>query len=182
MKQFIKISLIAAVIFCNPFTTSAQYEKEETPGGVFVNASVGMSFKTEIVYEFELGAKPEGMNLYISVPGMVYVAKTANDKRPHFYYGIRATYLFKLSDLAALGPMGSYLRHITGEAGRDQSNDWDAGIRFYKFVSNPGAKSAAWSVTARYLHTMSNVYNTKGERFFEPGNRYIISVGIHGLF
>lgn len=181
MKQFIKFTTIIAVMICYSFNALAQYGQSD-PAGVFVHASAGMSFKTEMVYELEVGIKAEQTRLFISIPGSVYNAKTANDRRSHFYYGIRLNYLIYTGEFAAISPLASYLRHQTGEAGKNQNNDWDAGIRFYKFSTNPGARSAAWTVTARYLHTKSNVYEDKGTSTFEPGNRFIVSIGIHGLF
>lgn len=186
MKQFISVKFLMIVFAILTFsvTAQAQYGQygEDDRAGIFINASFGMAMKAEKVFEMEAGIKSEHTKLFFSIPAMIYTARDEKDRRTHFYYGIRVNYLFYMSELTAISPMASYLRHITGEEGRNSSNDFDAGIRFYRFAANPGARSAAWTVTAKYLHTKANVYEPKGLVDFVPANRFVISVGIHGLF
>jgi hypothetical protein len=141
--KFIALTMILTMI---TFFTNAQRQERYSYGqeadngiGVYIHAAVGVSPKFERAYELEIGAKGIDSRFFVCAVGKVYDANTDNDQRSHFYYGLRLNYVIYMSDLTAIGPMATYLRHSTGEAGRNMSNDWEAGLRFYRFSANPGA-------------------------------------------
>lgn len=184
--KFIALTMILTMI---TFFTNAQRQERYSYGqeadngiGVYIHAAVGVSPKFERAYELEIGAKGIDSRFFVCAVGKVYDANTDNDQRSHFYYGLRLNYVIYMSDLTAIGPMATYLRHSTGEAGRNMSNDWEAGLRFYRFSANPGASSAAWTVTFQYLSTQENIFDKGGASTLAPTNKFFLSLGIHGLF
>ena len=149
---------------------------------VYIHASVGMSNKTEFIYELETGFKGTESPLFISAVGMIFNAKTSNEQWSHGYLGLRANGLIYTSELTAISPLATLYQHWTGEGGKMKSVDYDAGLRFYRFSANPGMTSAAWTITARYIHSQELIFDKMAAPTFIPINRFIISVGIHGLF
>jgi len=180
-----KLITITALLFM-AFTVTAQDNHDKA--SLFFHGSAGYAPKTKGVYELELGIKSPDGKLFFSVPGMVYIGNTrvngiAEDCKTHMYYGFRINYILYTGKFAAVGPIATYFRHTTGREGSLHSNDFDAGLRFYKFAKNPILASAAWTITAKYLSTQTNVYNGKitGVSTLVPANRFVISIGIHGL-
>lgn len=149
---------------------------------VYLHASVGVSNKIEYTYELELGVKGTESKFFLSGVGMIHNAKTNNEQWTHGYIGARANGMIYTSELMALSPIATIYQHWTGEQGKMKSIDYDAGLRFYKFSANPGMTSAAWTITARYLHSQELIFDKMADPVFTPINRFIISVGIHGLF
>lgn len=181
MKKIIFSAIIFILILS--FNSYGQYlDQDAKYTSAYIHASAGTTKNYEWVFELETGVKAKNIPVFVSIPAMVYTAKTANNGNLHIYYGIRANYLINTSKRTAVGPIVTYFRHVSGEPGqRLQSNDWDAGARFYLFVREPGMTSVAWTLTAKYLHTQENNYLKEGSKF-QPVNKFIVSVGLHGLF
>jgi len=129
-----------------------------------------------------LGIKGPISKLFFSIPSGIYNARTNDDARSHVYFGVRANYLFYASELIAIGPIVSYLKHHTSEEFINHSNDFDLGVRFYQFSTNPTLTAAAWTVTGRYISTKGNTFNKLGVATLVPVNKFVISLGVHGLF
>jgi len=171
-------ALVTLVIGLLLFNSSTAQDNQS----LYFHASVGLTQKIERVYELELGIKGPDTKLFFSVPAGIYTARLSNDERSHVYYGIRANYLVYLSEMTAIGPIASYLRHNTAEGLKMNSNDYDIGVRFYRFSLNQALTAAAWTITARYISTKANNYDKFGNTELTHVNKFVLSVGIHGLF
>lgn len=180
MKKYIIAGLLALLFSAPAFSQYADMDEKYT--SLYFHGSAGTTPDYEWTFEVEFGIKSKKFPVFFSIPGMVYNAKTPNNGSLHIYYGLRANYLINTSKRTAVGPIVTYFRHVSGESGQKlYSNDWDAGARFYLFSRNPGMVSAAWTLTARYLHTQETVHYIK-ESPYQPVNKIIVSIGIHGLF
>jgi hypothetical protein len=179
MKKSI-FTLIFLSVTSSGFSQGVTQEGKYT--SLYFHGSAGATPNYEWVFELEFGVKAEKIPVFFSVPAMVYNAKTQNNGSLHIYYGIRGNYLINTSKRTAVGPIVTYFRHVSGESRQKlYSNDWDAGARFYLFTRNPGMVSAAWTVTAKYLHTQETKHYEKESPYYAV-NKFIISIGIHGLF
>jgi len=177
-----KIFTTTALLFLFLSSYCQEMNNDEKYTNLYFHGSAGTTPDYEWTFEVEFGIKSRKFPVFFSIPGMVYNAKTKNNGSLHLYYGIRANYLINTSDRTAVGPIVTYFRHVSGESGQKlYSNDWDAGARFYLFSRNPGAVSAAWTITAKYLHTQETKY-FEGQSPYYPVNKFIVSIGVHGLF